>query len=83
MGMESLLGLLCNCMIVFLAATSSVEAAREFKVGDDLGWHEPGPNNTAFYSQWAAKNRFQVGDSLGKFVRSLSYMLKYSLLVAY
>lgn len=67
--MASLFGVLCTSMIIFLGATDTlVEAAREFKVGDHLGWHEPGPNNTAFYSQWAAKNRFQVGDSLSKFV---------------
>ncbi|KAJ1388755.1 Phytocyanin domain [Sesbania bispinosa] len=60
MAMASLLSLLCSCMILFLVAS-----ATQFKVGDDqLGWHEPSPNNTAFYTQWAARNRFQVDDSL-------------------
>ncbi|KAF8400874.1 hypothetical protein HHK36_014177 [Tetracentron sinense] len=36
----------------------------EFKVGDTGGWREPDANSTSMYSQWAAKNRFQVGDSL-------------------
>ncbi|KAH7565284.1 hypothetical protein JRO89_XS09G0180500 [Xanthoceras sorbifolium] len=41
-----------------------VEAVKQFKVGDDFGWQEPRENNTSVYSQWAGKNRFQVGDSL-------------------
>ncbi|XP_061359130.1 early nodulin-like protein 7 [Gastrolobium bilobum] len=63
---SSLLGLvLCTCLIIFFAATNtSVEAAMQFKVGGHLGWHEPGPNNTEFYIQWAEMNRFQIGDSL-------------------
>ncbi|KAI4355599.1 hypothetical protein L6164_004356 [Bauhinia variegata] len=63
--MASLKGVLCNFLIIFFAAMNgSVGAKRQFKVGDHLGWQEPGHNNTAFYSQWAAKNRFQIGDSL-------------------
>ena len=69
--MASLSGTLRTCMIIiFLAATgtTSVEAAREFKVGDHMGWHEPGPSDIAFYIQWAERNRFQIGDSLGKLI---------------
>ncbi|QHO33212.1 uncharacterized protein DS421_9g256350 [Arachis hypogaea] len=51
-------------MIIFLGASSAVEGARDFKVGDHLGWHEPGPNNISYYIQWAQRNRFQIGDSL-------------------
>ncbi|KAJ7963054.1 Early nodulin-like protein 1-like [Quillaja saponaria] len=51
-------------MVVLATKTTSVEATREFKVGDDLGWQQPDPNNTAMYSQWAERNRFQIGDSL-------------------
>jgi hypothetical protein len=56
-----------NCFIIFLAATTftCVQSARQFQVGGRLGWHEPEPNNTAFYTQWAERNRFQIGDSLG------------------
>ncbi|KAK7261785.1 hypothetical protein RIF29_28105 [Crotalaria pallida] len=64
---SSLLSVVCTCVIIFLVAmmnSNNVEAGREFKVGDHLGWHEPGPNNTLFYIQWAERNRFQVGDSL-------------------
>ncbi|KAK0597223.1 hypothetical protein LWI29_023152 [Acer saccharum] len=46
------------------ASMHGVEAVKEFKVGDDIGWQEPGNNNTSVYSQWAGKNRFHVGDSL-------------------
>ncbi|KAL1292980.1 hypothetical protein HN51_053544 [Arachis hypogaea] len=61
-------GVVCSCMImtmiIFLGASSAVEGARDFKVGDHLGWHEPGPNNISYYIQWAQMNRFQIGDSL-------------------
>ncbi|XP_038713472.1 mavicyanin-like [Tripterygium wilfordii] len=61
--MKSLLGLFC---LVFLSQMNGmvVDASKELKVGDELGWQEPPPNNTAIYTQWAAKNRFLVGDSL-------------------
>ncbi|RDX83515.1 Early nodulin-like protein 2, partial [Mucuna pruriens] len=63
--MASLLSVLFTAsIVVFAVMDTPVEAAREFKVGDHLGWHEPSPNDTAFYNQWAARNRFQVGDSL-------------------
>ncbi|KAK7294243.1 hypothetical protein RJT34_17130 [Clitoria ternatea] len=62
----SLLSVFFTSMILLLPfMDGSVEAARQFKVGDHLGWHQPsGPNNSAFYNQWASRNRFQVGDSL-------------------
>ncbi|XP_038717169.1 mavicyanin-like [Tripterygium wilfordii] len=64
--MKSLLGLFCCGCLVVLSQKNGVvvDASKEFKVGDDLGWLEPPPNNTAMYIQWAAKNRFLVGDSL-------------------
>ncbi|XP_004486773.1 early nodulin-like protein 7 [Cicer arietinum] len=63
--MPSLLVVLCNCVLIFLAAvTTTVEASRQFQVGDHLGWRVPDQNNTAFYTQWAQTNRFQIGDSL-------------------
>ncbi|KAE9588071.1 hypothetical protein Lal_00002899 [Lupinus albus] len=64
---SSILSILCTCcVIILLAATNTcvVEGGREFKVGDHLGWHQPLPNNTVFYIQWAERNRFQVGDFL-------------------
>ncbi|CAJ1951107.1 unnamed protein product [Sphenostylis stenocarpa] len=57
--------LLSVLYVVLAVMNSPVKiAAREFRVGGDLGWHEPAPNDTAFYNQWASINRFQVGDSL-------------------
>ncbi|MED6138008.1 hypothetical protein PIB30_070301 [Stylosanthes scabra] len=60
-------GVVCSCMIIIIllgACSDVVEGGRDFKVGDHLGWHEPGPNNVAYYIQWAQRNRFQIGDSL-------------------
>lgn len=52
------------CIILFLAFMN-IASANEFKVGGDLGWKEPGDNETSMYNQWAENNRFQVGDTLG------------------
>lgn len=61
--------LFSSCFLVFLACMNGLaDAAMVFKVGDELGWQEPGGNNTAVYTQWAERNRFQVGDSLCEFV---------------
>jgi hypothetical protein len=37
-----------------------------YSVGDMRGWTLPSGNGTESYNHWAKKNRFQVGDVLGK-----------------
>jgi hypothetical protein len=37
-----------------------------YSVGDVRGWALPSGNGTESYNHWAKKNRFQVGDVLGK-----------------
>ncbi|CAJ2661186.1 unnamed protein product [Trifolium pratense] len=56
--------LVFSCFIIFLVSVTTVQSARQFHVGDHLGWRQPDQNNTAFYTQWAERNRFQIGDSL-------------------
>ncbi|OMO66594.1 Peptidase M41 [Corchorus olitorius] len=46
------------------AMIGSVEASKQFTVGDHKGWQQPGANDSAFYSHWASRKRFHVGDSL-------------------
>ncbi|XP_059644571.1 early nodulin-like protein 7 [Cornus florida] len=62
--MVSLLGLLCLFMIILASMNAPVGASEEFKVGDVDGWRQPAANESSMYTQWAAKNRFHVGDSL-------------------
>ncbi|CAI8611919.1 unnamed protein product [Vicia faba] len=50
--------------IIFLATATSVQSARQFHVGDRVGWRQPDQNNADFYTKWAQTNRFQIGDSL-------------------
>ncbi|XP_002515988.2 mavicyanin [Ricinus communis] len=65
-NMDSLMGLFCTSFLVFLLSMNGLaNAAKVFKVGDELGWQEPGGNiSAAVYGQWAQGNRFRVGDSL-------------------
>ncbi|KAL5576945.1 hypothetical protein UlMin_018644 [Ulmus minor] len=53
-------------MMAFLVSMNApVEAAaKELKVGGNLGWKEPGFNDTNFYIQWAELHRFRIGDSI-------------------
>ncbi|XP_027343433.1 early nodulin-like protein 1, partial [Abrus precatorius] len=68
-----------NCLIIFLASTNTtVEAARHFKVGGQFGWHEPPLNETDFYSEWAERNRFQVGDFLGNLNQFTCHIFVYA-----
>ena len=41
--------------------------ATTFVVGGTKGWTVP-PNNSPVFNQWAEKMRFQLGDSLCKFL---------------
>ncbi|KAL9368512.1 hypothetical protein Peur_039711 [Populus x canadensis] len=59
--MASLSVFFCTCFVI---ATGLGNAEKVFKVGDEFGWQEPGQNSSAVYTQWASRNRFQVGDSL-------------------
>ncbi|KAJ4950874.1 hypothetical protein NE237_027706 [Protea cynaroides] len=63
--MASLLGVFFTVLIAFSFSMNPklAHASTEFKVGDNGGWLEP-INNTQIYNQWAAHNRFHVGDSL-------------------
>ncbi|GAV77557.1 Cu_bind_like domain-containing protein, partial [Cephalotus follicularis] len=63
-NMASLLGVFFTCFVFIATTNGLVDAVKEFKVGDELGWHQPSPNNTMMYTQWAAMIRFHVGDSL-------------------
>ncbi|KAK9022620.1 hypothetical protein V6N11_002867 [Hibiscus sabdariffa] len=42
----------------------SVEASKQFTVGDHIGWRQPSSNNSDVYTLWATSKRFHVGDSL-------------------
>jgi len=48
--------------------------AYEFIVGGQKGWSVPSDPNSNPYSQWAQKSRFQIGDSLGKFLFKIKHV---------
>ncbi|PIA64760.1 hypothetical protein AQUCO_00100316v1 [Aquilegia coerulea] len=62
-NMTYLWGLLFFCIVLSMNIGVS-DAFTQFKVGESIGWRMPDENDTTIYSQWAAKNRFLVGDSL-------------------
>ncbi|GKV27164.1 hypothetical protein SLEP1_g36367 [Rubroshorea leprosula] len=54
----------CAYFLILAAMNVVTEASKEFKVGNDLGWQQPTAANTSTYTDWAARKRFHVGDSL-------------------
>jgi hypothetical protein len=56
------MAILMYCILFAFIQTGS--HAHEFRVGGKSGWAVPNNTNTESYSDWAGRNRFQVGDSL-------------------
>nr|ABK23034.1 unknown [Picea sitchensis] len=56
------MSILVYCILFAFVQTGS--HASEFRVGGKNGWVVPNNTNTLNYSDWAGRNRFQVGDSL-------------------
>ncbi|KAH6775829.1 hypothetical protein C2S52_013390 [Perilla frutescens var. hirtella] len=50
---------------LFLASAASIFAsAFQFEVGDEMGWRKPTQKDQETYNEWAAQNRFHIGDTL-------------------
>ncbi|GMY35832.1 cucumber peeling cupredoxin-like [Fagus crenata] len=58
--MGSRMGLI-GCLIVVVALLNGA-TAREYQVGDSLGWTVP--PNTSYYTNWASTKTFLLGDKL-------------------
>lgn len=69
MGSLSFLGFLFGVLIMGSLCSSQ---AHKFLVGGKDGW---GSNPSENYDHWAERNRFQVNDTLGKILASLSLNL--------
>lgn len=46
----------------------------EFKIGGSGDWSVPMDANANNYNQWAERNRFQIGDTLCKFIYSFQFL---------
>ena len=53
------LGIVCVMLLIHKSG------ANDFAIGGSKGWCVP--DSSTHYSQWAEGNRFQIGDSIGKF----------------
>lgn len=56
------MGLMLGMLILGVALQQAAEAVTH-EVGDELGWTIP--SDESFYSSWASKLKFHVGDELG------------------
>lgn len=61
-----------NTLILFVviayAASISGASGFQFEVGDEMGWKRPTGKERETYNEWAAQNRFHIGDSLRKLI---------------
>ncbi|KAG9449162.1 hypothetical protein H6P81_009127 [Aristolochia fimbriata] len=62
--MAKIVAFVLLCGVVSAAMVALVAASKQFAVGGNRGWQEPSGNDTGFYSRWAAKHTFQIGDTL-------------------
>ncbi|KAK1414258.1 hypothetical protein QVD17_30001 [Tagetes erecta] len=51
-------------IIFFFFFTIATTSAKQFTVGDTVGWRIPATNETQLYNVWASRRRFHIGDSL-------------------
>lgn len=47
----------------------------QFQVGEEMGWTKPTGKEPKTYNEWAAQNRFHVGDTVCKFTNNLHVQL--------
>ncbi|XP_052184820.1 blue copper protein-like [Diospyros lotus] len=61
-------GLLFSCtlllLLLLLSSSESVEAYKNYTVGDSLGWYDNLLKPTVNYQKWAAAKNFSLGDFL-------------------
>lgn len=54
---------------LFFISTFAISAsAFQFQVGGKQGWTKPSAKHSHSYNDWAAENRFQIGDTLCKYI---------------
>ncbi|KAM6595971.1 hypothetical protein CsatA_006495 [Cannabis sativa] len=52
------------CSVVLPLSSRSVEAYKNYTVGDSLGWYDKSEKSTVDYQKWADSNNFSLGDFL-------------------
>ncbi|XP_073128830.1 early nodulin-like protein 21 [Henckelia pumila] len=56
--------LLFSIIILFTASVPNSVSSFRFEVGEEVGWKMPNGEEPETYNEWAAQNRFQIGDTL-------------------
>lgn len=69
---KAMKGVILGVLCLMLSVEKS--GAYQFVVGGQKGWNVPSDPNFNPYNSWAEKRRFQIGDSLGKFLHTLFFI---------
>ncbi|EPS70288.1 uclacyanin-2 [Genlisea aurea] len=51
-------------LVVIAVATTASVSGFQFDVGGEMGWRKPTGKEPETYNEWAARNRFRVGDQI-------------------
>ncbi|KAK4344491.1 hypothetical protein RND71_034667 [Anisodus tanguticus] len=51
-------------VVTFMFVATIFVSSFQFRVGDEIGWTKPIGNESETYNEWAARNRFHIGDTL-------------------
>lgn len=57
-----------SLVVTFMIVSNIFVSSFQFRVGDEIGWITPIGNESETYNEWAARNRFHIGDTLCKFL---------------
>ncbi|XP_010327267.3 early nodulin-like protein 6 [Solanum lycopersicum] len=53
-----------SLVVTFMIVSNIFVSSFQFRVGDEIGWITPIGNESETYNEWAARNRFHIGDTL-------------------
>ncbi|XP_059302705.1 early nodulin-like protein 6 [Lycium ferocissimum] len=51
-------------VVTFMFVATIFVSSFQFRVGGEIGWTKPIGNESETYNEWAARNRFHIGDTL-------------------
>ncbi|KAG5578851.1 hypothetical protein H5410_049478 [Solanum commersonii] len=53
-----------SLVVTFMFVSNIFVSSFQFRVGGEIGWIKPIGNESETYNEWAARNRFHIGDTL-------------------
>lgn len=78
--MQSLVFLILFSFLSLLSFSGSVDAYKNYTVGDSLGWYDNIEKPNVDYQKWASTKNFSLGDFLSKYIQEIHFLCVRALL---